>query len=173
MLAHACQSWTWWMKRTTISGILYSDMYCISALSFAPIPSANNSCFFIHLLSYSLPLFVFHSQRIKSKIISIESPLSTNSMVQSSLRTTMFLCMLLRMSPCYMRPWNCNLWPSFCLLVSFQLQTVGLVGFTNPRTFFEFNKILVIKQSVPNCWFLTTCLRVNLYLLDIQCVYFE
>ncbi len=160
MLAHACQSWTWWMKRSTISGILYSDMYCISALSFAPIPSANNSCFFIHLLSYSLPLFVFHSQRIKSKIISIESPLSTNSMVQSSLRTTMFLCMLLRMSPCYTRPWNCNLWPSFCLLVSFQLQTVGLVGFTNPRKRFEFDKILVIKQSVPNCWFLTTCLRV-------------
>lgn len=110
-------------ERDEWNGLQYLESFtatctAFSALSFAPIPSANNSCFFIHLLSYSLPLFVFHSQRIKSKIISIESPLSTNSMVQSSLRTTMFLCMLLRMSPWYMRPWNCNLWPSFCLLVS-------------------------------------------------------
>lgn len=79
-------------------------------------PLITRASLFIFFLI--LFLSVFHSQRLKSKIISIESPLSTNSMVQSSLRTTMFLCMLLRMSPWYMRPWICNFWPFFCLLVS-------------------------------------------------------
>lgn len=68
-----------------------SSLFCFFKISHPPITA--NSCFFLSIVSLSLsrswlPPFSFlrarsHLQRLWSKIISIENPPSTDSMVQS------------------------------------------------------------------------------------------